>query len=122
MNDESMSPMTPLDTMVSQDSIQVLKAALPYLSGPSQQILSIYAKTAELSNTISYFQNPQPELTMMSSHAQAVQPAEMLNDIRQYTSGSMRNSIDQLLFALNTIQLIQMYQETPAPQENQENP
>lgn len=122
MNDESMSPMTPLDTMVSQDSIQVLKAALPYLSGPSQQILSIYAKTAELSNTISYFQNPQPELTMMSSHAQAAQPAEMLNDIRQYTSGSMRNSIDQLLFALNTIQLIQMYQETPAPQENQENP
>lgn len=117
MNDDSTTPMTPLDSMVSQDSIQVLKAAIPYLSGRNQQFFSIYAKLMELSNTISFFRNSQPEMTMMSSKQEDVQPSEMLNDIRKYTTGSARDSIDQILFALNTIQLLQMYQENPESQE-----
>lgn len=117
MNDDTTPFMTPLDSMVSQDSIQILKAAIPYVSGRSQQVLSIYAKMMELSNTISFFRNPQPEMTMMSSAQEDIQPAEMLNDIRKYTNGPMRDSIDQLLFALNTIQLLQMYQENPDSQE-----
>lgn len=116
MNDDSTTPMTPLDSMVSQDSIQVLKAAIPYLSGRNQQFFSIYAKLMELSNTISFFRNSQPEMTMMSSK-EDIPPAEMLNDIRKYMSGPARDSIDQILFALNTIQLLQMYQENPEPQE-----
>ena len=40
-----------------------------------------------------------------------VQPEEMLNDMKKYASDYTRNQIDQLLFALNTIQLLQMYQE-----------
>lgn len=117
MNEETNQPMTPLDSMVSQDSIQVLKAAIPYFSGKSQQVLSIYAKMLELSNTISIFSHPQPEMTMMSSSQEAVQPVDMLNDIRKYATGSIRDSIDQILFALNTIQLLQMYQENPETQE-----
>ena len=117
MNEDTTQSMTPLDSMVSQESIQVLKAAIPYFSGKSQQILSIYAKMMELSNTISIFNHPQPEMTMMSSGSKPVQPVDMLNDIRKYATGPIRDSIDQILFALNTIQLIQMYQDNPETQE-----
>lgn len=117
MSEDSTPPMTPLDAMISQDSIQVLKAAIPYFSGRSQQVLSIYAKAMELSNTISFFSNSQPEMTMMSANQKDIQPSEMLNDIRKYANGPVRDGIDQLLFALNTIQLLQMYQENPNPQE-----
>lgn len=117
MNEDYTTPMTPLDSMVSQDSIQVLKAAIPYMSGKSQQVLSIYAKMMELSNTISFFNHSQPEMTMMSSGSESVQPVDMLNDIRKYATGHIRDSIDQILFALNTVQLIQMYQENPESQE-----
>ena len=72
-----------------------------------------YAKIMELSNTISLFGKPQPELSMMSAQAESMQPADMLNDIRQYAQGPAKEAIDQVLFALNTIQLIQMYQEDP---------
>lgn len=30
MNEEHTSPMTPLDQMLAQDSLQMLKAAVPY--------------------------------------------------------------------------------------------
>lgn len=113
MNEEITSPLTPLDSMVSQDSLQVLKAAVPYLPARSRQLLSVYAKILELSNTISFFRRPQPELSMMSAGSKNITPEEMLNDIRKYTAGSARDNIDQLLFMLNTIQLLQTYQENP---------
>lgn len=118
MNEETTPPLTPLDSAVAQDSIQVLKAAIPYMPAKSQQLLSVYAKMMELSNTISYFRRPQPELSMMSSASKSVSTEEMLNDIRRYATGPVKSNIDQLLFALNTLQLLQMYQE---PSENQED-
>ena len=111
MNEEQMSCQTLLDALISQDSLQIIKAAIPYMPLKSQQFLSIYAKVKELSNTISFFHHTQPELSMMS--ASSVQPEEILNDMRKYLSDPAKNQIDQLLFALNTIQLIQMYQENP---------
>ena len=112
MNEDSVTPMTPLDSMVCQDSVQILKAVVPYLNGSGKQIVSVYAKALELMNTITYFQKNQPDITAMSA-PQHMQPADILNDIQQYTSGAMKEQIDQLLYALNTLQLIQMMQETP---------
>ncbi|MBS6196557.1 MAG: hypothetical protein KH828_13390 [Clostridiales bacterium] len=113
MSEETTPPLTPLDSMISHDSLQVLKAAVPYMPAKTQQMISIYAKIMELSNTISFFSRPQPELSMMSSGAKALQPDDMLNDIRRFATGPAKDSIDQLIFALNTIQLLQMYQENP---------
>lgn len=113
MSEEATPPLTPLDSMISQDSLQVLKAAVPYLPAQSQQLLSVYAKMMELANTISFFRHPQPELSMMSARSKSVQPEEMLNDIRRFAAGSAKDNIDHILFALNTIQLLQMYQENP---------
>ena len=116
MNEEQFSPVTPLDAVISQDSLQLLKAAVPYMPGRAGRMLSVYAKMMELSNTIALFDHPQPELSIMSSQARNTQPADILGDIRQYTGGAARDAVDQLLFVLNTIQLVQMYQENPEPQ------
>ena len=112
MNEDSVTPMTPLDSMVCQDSVQILKAAIPYLNGSGQQIVSVYAKALELMNTITYFQKNQPDVSAMSA-PQHMQPADILNDIKQYTSGAMKQQLDQLLYALHTLQLSQIKQETP---------
>ena len=54
MNEEQMSCQTPLDALISQDSLQIIKAAIPYMPLKSQQFLSIYAKVKELSNIERY--------------------------------------------------------------------
>jgi hypothetical protein len=113
MSEENVTPMTPLDSMTTQDSLQILKAAIPYMPPRGQQMISIYAKIRELSNTISLFNHVPTELTMMSASPRMSSPDDLLNNIRQFTSDSTKGNIDQLLFALNTIQLLQMYQENP---------
>ena len=40
MNEEHTSPMTPLDQMLAQDSLQMLKAAVPYFPAGAQRIRS----------------------------------------------------------------------------------
>ncbi|HIS25438.1 MAG TPA: hypothetical protein IAA57_00800 [Candidatus Pullilachnospira intestinigallinarum] len=122
MNEESFSPVTPLDAMVSQDSLQLLKASVPYLPAKAGRMLSVYAKMRELSNTISLFERAKPEVSMMSSHPpKNLLPADILGEIRQYAGGAAREAIDQLLFVLNTLQLVQMYQENPENQEVDDN-
>lgn len=116
--DEHVTNMTPLDQMVCQDHLQMLKAAIPYLPRNNQKFLSIYAKLMELSHTVSYYQQPQPEIAKMEA-SPSVQPMEMLQELRKYMSGPTKSKIDQLLFACNTIQLMQMYQEIPTPMEEE---
>ena len=41
-----------LDEMVNGDSVQILKAALPYLPSSGQSVVSVFAKFLELQNTI----------------------------------------------------------------------
>ncbi len=115
MDEANTGRMTPFDTAVSKDSFQILKATLPYLPPNMQRMLAIYTKFSELSNTISYFRNFSPELQMMS-YPQAMQPLDFLSDLRQYTCGNLQNSIDQMLFAFNAIQLMQSCQDMPDPE------
>lgn len=48
---------TALDEMVESDRNQMLKAMIPYLPPSGQRFLSMYAKTQELINTMTLFQN-----------------------------------------------------------------
>ena len=48
MNEQDSIEMTPLDRMVAEDQIQMLKAAIPYANPRAQAMLSIFAKTMEL--------------------------------------------------------------------------
>lgn len=111
MNEEESVKMTPLDRMVSRDSLQLLKAAIPYTNPNLRSMLSIFAKTLELRETIHQFSGTQ-ELSMMSS-AESAQtgPVEMLQDLGQYLSGEMKENLNSAMTAVSAVQMFQMYQE-----------
>ena len=48
MNEDHIAPMTPLDQMLAQDSLQMLKAAVPYFPANVQRVFALYAKMMEL--------------------------------------------------------------------------
>ena len=47
MNEDHIAPMTPLDQMLAQDSLQMLKAAVPYFPADVQRVFALYAKMME---------------------------------------------------------------------------
>ena len=83
-----------------------MKAAIPYMPQKGTKTTCRLCKIQRVIQPRSFFHSPQPELSIMS--VSPVQPEEMLNDMKKYASDYTRNQIDQLLFALNTIQLLQM--------------
>lgn len=103
MNEEQSANMTPLDAMLSEDAIQILKAAIPYFPTQNQPVLSICAKFMELFHTMAFFRNTKPDLTMMSAST-PVQPTDFFHDIRQFTSGPTRDRIDQIILLMETMQ------------------
>lgn len=53
--EEEMISQTRFDQLVSDDQSQMLKAFIPYLPPRSQQVLSVFTKARELSNTMLCF-------------------------------------------------------------------
>lgn len=121
MSENDIPRMTALDQMVSDDSLQAMKAVIPYTSSKEQQLLSVLIKFMELKRTFQMFQQPGNDMKMASAEPAALSPSEMLQDIRQYTGGNVRESIDSLLNAFQTIQVFQMYQEMEEEKSNHES-
>lgn len=112
MNEESTPLLTPLDQMVSDDSLQMLKAAVPYLPSNAQLIFAMYAKIKELSHTITAFSGAPAEIRMMSEQPKASQPLDVLQNLRQYAGEPQKATIDQILFAFHALEILQMPQES----------
>ena len=55
-----------LDEMVNGDSVQILKAALPYLQSSGQSVVSVFAKFLELQNTIHFFHSSKGNMEICS--------------------------------------------------------
>lgn len=111
MREDASAKMTPLDCMVSKDQLQLLKAAIPYANPKARSMLSIFAKTLELKETIRRFSGVQ-EISMMSSTETAhPDTLEILQDLGQYLSGEMKENLDNAINTIITMQMFQMYQE-----------
>ena len=108
--EEEMIAQTRFDQLVSDDQSQMLKACIPYLSPKSQQILSVFTKIRELSNTLSLFQGRQPELQICA--APAVHPSDLLNDLRKFSYGRSREELDQISNFFVMMQLIQVMNQS----------
>ena len=63
--EQNVEQMTPLDQMIAQDQLQMLKATIPYASFGLQPSLAILSKLLELQRTIQLFSRPA-DLSMMS--------------------------------------------------------
>lgn len=116
--EENCRPVTYLDSVTSGDSLEILKASIPYLPPKAQQVLALYIKWRELSNVISYFRHPCPDLSMMSAREDTADPEQMLLELQKHAQGPFKESIDSMLFTLNAIQLFSANQELFHDQED----
>ena len=105
--DEDQILMTPFDTMITDNSLQMIKAILPYLSQRNQQLFSMFVKTRELANTMSLFRDSQNDMKIMSAGKSTAEPMELLNEMRPYINTTMKNQIDQMLFFIQALQIMQ---------------
>jgi hypothetical protein len=104
------TPMTDLDQMVSDDQIQILKAAIPYVSPSGQRLLSVYSKMRELQNTLTLFPQENSQMRICGTDAQ-MQPMDLLNEIRPFCSGQTQERIDQVIQMFAMLQMIELFQE-----------
>lgn len=106
--EEEMISQTRFDQLVSDDQSQMLKAFIPYLPPRSQQVLSVFTKARELSNTMALFQGRPPEMQICASPSASASPSDLLDDIRKFSYGRSREQIDQISNFLVMIQLMQV--------------
>lgn len=118
MDSENQIPFTPFDSMIMQDSIQILKASMPYFPVNLQSTLATYIKLRELINTLSLYRSRQPDVSGMSVNTDNISPIDMLQEIRKYQGEAAQEKVDQMLFMLNAIQLMQMNREQSFSQED----
>lgn len=111
MDHNAYPRMTALDQVICDDSLQAMKAVIPYTPFREQKMLSVFIKFMEFKKTIQLFWQPKQEMKMASAEPSAVTPPQMLQDIRQYTGGAIGETIDSLLQAFSAIEFFQMYQE-----------
>lgn len=108
--EEEMIAQTRFDQLVSDDQSQILKACIPYLPPKSQQFFSVFTKARELSNAFSLFQRRPPDLQICSPVA--VNPSDLLNDIRKFSYGKSREQLDQISNFLIMMQLMQVMNQS----------
>lgn len=106
--------MTPLDQMIAQDQLQMLKAAIPYASFGLQPSLAIFSKWLELQRTIQLFSRPA-DLSMMSFDVPKASPLEMLQDISRFAAGPQRDALSHMLQTMQMFQLLQHQNEEDLP-------
>jgi len=97
-----------LDELVSENHIQMIKTAIPYISVPTQKFAAIYAKALELNNTISFFNNAGSDLSACSLSADGT-ALDMLNDIQDYCNDNEKEMVDLMINFLNSFQLYNSY-------------
>lgn len=108
--DEPQEPkMTPFDQMISDDSLQMLKAYIPYAPLQMQGFLSVFAEIRELQNVLSLSRRP-PTMHMMSQATNSNSFQDMLQDIGRYTNGSLKETFDSLTSAFSMMQMLQSFQ------------
>lgn len=106
--------MTALDEMISGDSLQMMKAAVPYLSPRAAGFVAVFSKMQELQNTLRLYRQVSTSggLQAMSADRPQPTPTELLNELRQYAGAQGQQAISSIQQLLDTIQLIQMFQES----------
>ncbi len=121
MSDEST---TSFDTLIQNNQLRIIKAALPYISLSDQKLLSVYVKVLELRNTISLFQRDEDSLSACSLQKEDGSFLELLQDIRKYCPPDKQEAIDQILNFANMYQMYQTYQALSKDMERErsENP
>ena len=109
MNENESLKMTPLDQMLSSESLQVLKAAVPYAPPPMQKFLSVWSKIQELRNALRLFPKTT-DMQAMSIDTPKPSAFDMLSEISQFAGGQTKENLENITSALSAMQMFQAMQ------------
>lgn len=109
MDDSAFTPMTPLDTLVSDDNLQMMKAALPYLPPRQARMLAVLAKFQELKNTLSMQPSRSDAIQAMSTSAPLDDDA-LLKALKTYGGERGKQMVNNVQQMKDMFQLISMMQ------------
>lgn len=108
MNSEEILKTTELDRQVANSQLQMLKAALPYVSGKQQRFFAVASKALELRNTMQLFQESDEILSMCEAKDAPKTPFDILDIIKNYGTAEDQSRID---FLQNMLQAMKFYQQ-----------
>ena len=114
--DQEYIAQTALDQMVGTDQGQLLKALIPYFPPRQQQLLSVFAKAREFSNTVALFKNPPAAMHIQAATA-PVQPLDIISDLRHYCFGNTRKTLDQITNMMTMVEMLRVMNE-PSAEDN----
>ncbi|MDD3279816.1 MAG: hypothetical protein PHG16_13195 [Lachnospiraceae bacterium] len=108
MDENNKFPMTPFDQTYTTQSLQILKAAIPYAPASMQKMLGIYAFATQLKSIMTSSLDT-PAVSMMSQSTNTMSAQEILQDLCQY-AGTGKESLENISSIFSAMQLFQMYQ------------
>lgn len=104
--------LTDFDTLTFSHSVQMLKAALPYMNSVEQKNMTIFIKIFELRNALSLIEQNDNQLSACSNDPDKNTQLNMLNHIRQYATEKEREFIDLFINFSQAFQLFSSYQSS----------
>ena len=113
MSEQRSDNRTILDQMVSQDQIQVMKAALPYVPPSGQRFLSVMAKMMELQNIMNFYDHSNFSVNACSAGAGQPDMLDILADIRNYCEGEEQAFLDQWIQIISAMELYSVFAQAP---------
>ncbi len=114
--------ITPFDHMVSDNQLQIIKAAIPYLSNREQQFFSVYVKYIELEHTLKLVSDSNSNvLSSCSIGENPHSTSDMLTAIKQYCTEKEKEMIDLISNFLSAYQMYHAYQELMPQQQQEKN-
>ena len=100
--DQNFKP-TDLDYLSGNHHLQMMKAALPYMSVSEQRMLSTFVKVQELSRTIRLFEDEEVAVMgICSLENEPPTPENMLKAMKPYANPREQNFIDLFSIMLKT--------------------
>lgn len=100
MNSQSL-----LDEMVNEDSVRILKAAIPYLPSKGQSFACVFAKFLELQNTFKLLHSPENAMQICANSQEKAEPLEMLSACSKACRGPLKEKLENIT---NTFLMLQM--------------
>lgn len=100
MNDEQNIRANDLDSLIGDNHLQMMKAALPYMNVSQQRFISFFVKINELQRTVSLFEEGEVAAMGISSaeeRNQSDSPIDLLNTIKPFATPSEQDLIDLIL-------------------------
>jgi hypothetical protein len=115
MNNEQDIRANDLDSLIGDNHLQMMKAALPYMDVSQQRFMSYFVKVNELRRTINLFEEGEVAAMGLSSPRErdrSNNSLEMLNTIKAFANPSEQDLIDLII---NFSQGLRMANSYPDP-------